>query len=163
MAENARGGGALVFGRVTYEQMASFWPTRAGRAANAAVAEGMTAMPKYVASRTLGRTCGAPTWANTTVLGGDLAAEIRGLKATLGPDLTILGSGTVVAQLTDAGLVDEDQLVVNPVVLGRGRSLFDGVGRRVPLVLRRTRAFANGNVVSWYEPVGPEPGGDTRR
>lgn len=149
MAENSARGGALLFGRVTYELMASFWPTEAGRAANAAVAERMTRMPKYVASRTLR----APAWANTTVLAGDLASEIAGLKAEPGPDLTILGSGTIVATLTDAGLIDEYQLVANPIVLGSGRSIFDGVGRRVALSLSRTRGFANGNVVSWYAPA----------
>ena len=150
VAENSGGGGALLFGRVTYELMASFWPTEAGRAADAAVAERMTQMPKYVVSRTLA----APRWANTTVLAGDLVAEVRSLKAESGPDVTILGSGTIIPPLTDAGLIDEYQLVANPVVLGSGRTIFDGVGRRVALALTRTRGFANGNVVSWYAPAG---------
>lgn len=148
-AENASGGGALVFGRVTYEMMASFWPTPAGRAANPVVAEQMTRRPKIVFSRTLD----TPAWANTTVLAGEPASEMRRLKAAPGPDMVILGSGTIVAQLTEAGLIDEYQIVTNPVVLGSGRSPFEGVRRRVPLRLTRTRAFANGNVVSWYEPT----------
>ena len=149
VAENSGGDGALLFGRVTYELMAGFWPTEAGRAANAAVAERMTQMPKYVVARTLR----ARAWANTTVLAGDLVAEVTRLKAAPGPDVTILGSGTIVAALTEAGLIDEYQIVVNPIVLGSGRSIFDGVGRRVALNLTRTRGFANGNVVSWYAPA----------
>ena len=151
MEENSGRGGALLFGRVTYEMMARFWPTPAGRAANPAVSERMTRMPKYVFSRTLA----APPWANTTVLTGDLAAEVARLKAAPGPDITVLGSGTIVAPLAGAGLIDEYQIVVNPIVLGGGRSIFDGVGRRVALTRTRTRGFANGNVVSWYEPVAP--------
>jgi dihydrofolate reductase len=152
MAENSARGGALLFGRVTYELMAGFWATPAGRAANPAVADRMTRMPKYVFSRTLA----TPSWENTTVLAGDAAAEVTRLKAAPGPDLTILGSGTIISPLTDAGLIDEYQIVVSPIVLGSGRSIFDGVGRRVMLTLARTRGFANGNVVSWYEPAGPE-------
>lgn len=152
MAENSGRGGALLFGRVTYAMMAGFWPTPAGRAANPAVAERMTRMPKYVFSRTLA----APSWENTTVLAGDVAAQVARLKAAPGPDITILGSGTIVAPLAEAGLIDEYQIVVNPIVLGGGRSIFDGVARRIALTLVRTRGFANGNVVSWYEPVGSE-------
>jgi dihydrofolate reductase len=152
MAENARTDAALVFGRVTFDQMASFWPTPAGHAANPVVAERMTRVPKIVFSRTPRE----PSWANTTVLGGDVAAEVRRLKAAPGPDLVILGSGSIVAQLAEAGLVDEYQIVVNPVVLGRGRTLFEGVTHRVPLTLKRSRSFSNGNVVSWYEPAGSQ-------
>lgn len=149
VAENAARGGALLFGRVTFAQMAGFWPTPAGRAANATVAARMTQAPKYVVSRTLA----PPAWEHTTVLAGEPVAEVRRLKASPGPDLTILGSGTLVAALAEAGLIDEYQLVTNPVALGSGRSIFDGIGRRLDLTRRQTRAFANGNVVSWYAPA----------
>jgi dihydrofolate reductase len=65
----------------------------------------------------------------------------------------ILGSGSLVSQLTAARLIDEYQLVVNPIVLGAGRTLFETVADRVRLKVTRTRSFANGNVVSWYEPA----------
>lgn len=145
-AGNAGGDSALAFGRVTYEMMASFWPTPAGRQANARVAEGMGKRPKYVFSRTLARA----DWENTQVVGGDLVAEVKRLKAQDGPDLVILGSGSIVSQLTAARLIDSYQLVWNPLVLGQGRPLFPDVRERVPLQLEQSRAFANGNVVSWY-------------
>ncbi len=152
-AENAKGGGALLFGRVTYEQMASFWPSEAARQMNADVAEGMNRMPKYVVSRTMQRA----EWANTTVIAGgdeqELAAAVLALKQEEGPDLAIMGSGSIVSQLTAARLIDSYQLVINPLVLGSGRTLFASVTEQVPLKLVQTRSFGNGNVVLWYEPI----------
>jgi dihydrofolate reductase len=149
MAGNAQGGGGLLFGRVTYEMMAGFWPTPAGRAVSPAVAEGMTAAPKYVCSRTLGQV----SWANTTVLAGDGVTEVRRIKSESGPDLAILGSGRLVASLVGAGLIDELQIVVSPIILGRGRTLFEDVRARIPLKLTGTRPFSNGNVVLYYQPA----------
>lgn len=148
VAENAKGGGALVFGRVTYQMMASFWPTPMALQTNPAVAERMNALPKIVFSRTLD----AATWNNTTLIKDDIVGAMRGLKAEPGPDMVILGSGSLVAQFTDARLIDEYQFVVNPVVLGAGRSLFAGVTGRTGLRLDRARTFGNGNVVLWYTP-----------
>jgi dihydrofolate reductase len=149
VSENASGGGALVFGRITYDMMASYWPTPAALQANPAVAERMNGLPKVVFSRTLD----AASWSNTRLIKGDLAAETRKLKAEPGPDMVILGSGSIVSQLTDARLIDEYQVVLSPVVLGGGRTMFDGVRQKLSLTLKRTRAFGNGNVVLWYEPM----------
>ena len=77
---------------------------------------------------------------------------ITGASGEIGPGLVILGSGSIVAQLTEARLVDEYQVVLCPVVLGGGRTMFEGVEERLGLTLKRSRAFANGNVVLWYEP-----------
>jgi dihydrofolate reductase len=148
-AGNASGEGALVFGRVTYEMMASFWPTPAAREANAAVAEGMNRMPKVVFSRTLDKAA----WSNTTLVNSDPAAAVRKMKSEPGPDMVILGSGTIVSQLAQAGLIDELQIVVNPIVLGKGRTLFATVDRKIGLKRTRARPFGNGNVVLSYEPV----------
>ena len=146
---NAQGGGALLFGRVTYEMMAAFWPTPAAKQANAVVAEGMNRMPKVVFSRTLDKA----SWSNTTVVKTDPAAAVRKMKTEAGPDIVILGSGTIVSQLAQAGLIDAYQIVVVPVVLGRGRTLFEGVRDRIALKRTATRAFGNGNVVLVYEPA----------
>ncbi len=146
---NASGQGELLFGRITYEMMAAFWPTPQAAQMLPKVASGMNAMRKYVASRTLD----AAAWQNTTVLKGDLASEVRALKAQDGPDIVILGSGTIISQLTASGLIDGYQLVVSPTVLGKGRTLFDTVTDRVGLKLTKSRAFQNGNVVLWYEPA----------
>ena len=145
-SSNASGEGALVFGRVTYEMMASFWPTDAAKQVNATVAEQMNQRPKVVFSRSLE----SAAWQNTTVLRGELVAEARKLKESEGPDLVILGSGSIVSQLTAARLIDGYQLVWNPLVLGQGRPLFPDVREPVPLKLEKSRSFQNGNVVSWY-------------
>jgi dihydrofolate reductase len=147
---NAQGGGALLFGRVTYDLMASFWPTPAAAAAMPAVAEGMNRMPKYVFSRTMTK----PEWQNTTVLKGDIAAATRKLKSEPGPGIVILGSGSIVAQLTAAGLIDEYQLVVHPVVLGAGKTMFAGLKEKVRFKLGSSRTFKNGNVVLSYQRAG---------
>lgn len=147
--ENAVGGGALLFGRITYELMAGYWPTQAARENDPVVAERMNGLPKVVFSRTLDD---AP-WNNTRLVKGDLAAEVRKMKEGPGGDLVILGSGSIVSQLTAARLIDEYQLVVNPLVLGRGRTMFEGVEGRVPLRRAEARAFGNGNVLLRYEPA----------
>jgi dihydrofolate reductase len=147
-AENARGGGVLLFGRITYEMMASYWPTPAARANAPAVAEGMNRMPKVVFSRTLDKA----SWQNTTLVKGDIVAAVRGMKHEPGEGMAILGSGSIVSQLTQARLIDEYQIVVHPVVLGKGKSMFEGIGDRLSLRLTKTRVFGNGSVVLWYEP-----------
>jgi dihydrofolate reductase len=144
--ENASGEAALLFGRVTYELMASYWPTPLALEQNRAVAERMNALQKFVFSRTLD----SVSWANTTLVKGDIAAAVRKLKAEPGPDLLIMGSGTIVSQLTDAGLIDEYRIVMNPVVLGDGRTMFSGVKSRLGFELAKSRTFTNGNVVLWY-------------
>ena len=149
VAGNASGNGALLFGRVTYEMMASFWPTPLAAQRVPAVAEGMNRMPKLVFSRTLQDV----SWANTTLVKGDLAEQVRKIKQEPGPDLAILGSGSIVSQLARAGLIDEFQIVVNPIVLGKGRTLFEGVADKIALKLTQSRAFGNGNVVLYYAPL----------
>jgi len=145
--ENASGGGGLVFGRITYELMASFWPTPAAIESMPAVAEGMNSAPKVVFSRTLDKVL----WSNTKLVKGNLEAEIRKMKLEPGPGMAILGSGTIVSQLAAEGLIDEYLIVVNPVVLGKGRTMFDGVKAKLKLI--KTRAFKNGNVLLSYEPA----------
>jgi len=146
VAENAQGGDTLLFGRITYEMMKSYWPTPAAKKDNPAVAEEMNRIRKVVFSRTLQNA----SWNNTTILNGDLAAEVRKLKQEPGKGITILGSGSIVSQLAQAGLIDEYEFVLNPVVLGKGRSLFEGLDKQLNLEMTRTRSFSNGNIVLWY-------------
>lgn len=147
--QNASGGGALVFGRVTYEQMEAFWPTAQAREASPALAQRMTEMEKIVFSRTRDRA----SWGNTTFVNGDPAATLRTMKKEAGADLVILGSGTIASQLTAEGLIDEYKFVVNPVLLGHGRTLFDRVDKKLNLKLISTRSFRNGNLFVCYEPA----------
>ena len=142
---NASGNGRLLFGRVTYQQMASFWPTPQAAERMPAVAKGMNQMPKVVFSRTLPEA----TWQNTTLIKDDLVEAVRKLKTDSGPDMCILGSGSIVSQLSSAGLVDAFQIVTVPIVLGAGRTLFES---NLLLKLTNSRAFGNGNVVNSYEP-----------
>jgi dihydrofolate reductase len=146
---NASGEAELLFGRVTYQMMAAFWPTPEAAQMLPAVAAGMNRSRKFVFSRTLD----AVQWQNTTLLKGDLVAEVTRLKQQPGPDFVILGSGSLVSQLTEARLIDLYQIVLNPIVLGRGRTLFETVTTRLPLTLQKTQSFRNGNVVLWYEPA----------
>ncbi|HXG65337.1 MAG TPA: dihydrofolate reductase family protein [Blastocatellia bacterium] len=149
VAENASGGGVLVFGRITYDLMAGFWPTPFAMETMPVVAERMNNLPKVVFSKTLDKA----SWNNTKLVKGDPAAEIRKIKQELGEGMVILGSGSIVSQLAQEGLIDEYQIVVNPVVLGKGRTMFDGVKEKLTLKLTKTRAFGNGNVLLCYEPV----------
>jgi dihydrofolate reductase len=81
---------------------------------------------------------------------GDPAEEIRTMKKESGQDMVILGSGSIVSQVAQAGLIDEYQVVINPVVLGKGRTMFDGIKAKLTLKLTKTRTFANGNVLLCY-------------
>jgi dihydrofolate reductase len=146
---NASGGGVLLFGRVTYDMMASFWPTPMASERMPLVAKKMNEGQKVVFSRKLE----SVSWMNTRLVNTDPAGEVRRMKAGTGPDMAILGSGSIVAQLAREGLIDEYQLVVVPVMLGAGRPLFDGIGSMRRLRRTKTREFANGNVVSYYEPL----------
>lgn len=148
VAGNAGGGGQLLFGRITYELMASYWPTPVALERDPAVAEGMNKLAKVVFSRTLDKV----SWDNTRLVKGDLATEVRRMKQAPGEGMVILGSGSIVSQLTQAGLIDEYQVVVKPVALGEGRTMFDGLRQKLALKLTETRAFTNGNVLLSYEP-----------
>lgn len=109
----------------------------------------MNSLPKVVFSRTMDQA----DWKNTTLVKGDLAAEIRKLKEGPGEDMAILGSGSIVSQLAQEGLIDEFQLVVNPIVLGQGRTMFDGIKEKLLMKPTKTRTFGNGNVLLCYEPA----------
>jgi len=149
VAGNAQGDSVLVFGRVTYQMMASWWPTPQALQAMPVVAERMNRLPKVVFSRTLAEVA----WSNTTLVQRDPAAAIRGMKREPGPDLVILGSGQIVSLLAQEGLIDEFQVALSPIVLGSGRTMFEGVKRKLSMKLLQSRAFANGNVFLRYEPM----------
>ena len=148
-AGNASGEGALLFGRKTYEMMAGFWTSPMAMRVAPEVAEGMNKLQKTVFSRTLP----SASWNNTALMKGDLLTTVKDLKEQPGPDLVILGSGTLVSQLAQEGLIDEFQIIVNAVIVGQGRTLFEGVTRKIALKLLKTRAFSNGNVILYYAPA----------
>jgi len=145
---NARGGGTLVFGRVTYDLMVKFWPTPMAMERNPVVAERMNSAEKIVFSNTMERAA----WSNTKIVKGDIVAQMRTLKEQAGDDMVIMGSGSIISQFTEAGLIDEFQIVLCPIVLGAGRTLFGGVTTRPSLKRTHSRTFTNGNVFLRYEP-----------
>lgn len=149
VAENAKVGGVLLFGRVTYDMMASYWPTPDAAKNNPEIAEHMNNLEKVVFSRTMDKA----KWENTELVKGDLAAEVQKMKQEEGKDMVVMGSGTIVAQLAHENLVDEFQVIVNPLVLGKGRTMFEGVRKNIALKLVSSRAFGNGKVLLCYEPV----------
>jgi dihydrofolate reductase len=140
--------GGLIFGRVTYALMSAYWPTPLALEDDPIVAEKMNTIPKIVFSRTMAEV----TWSNTRLVKGDAAGEILKLRQQTGKPLFIFGSANLAASLIPAGLIDEIRLMVNPVVLGRGRSMFEGVKERLNLKLLNNRAFRNGNVLLYYQP-----------
>jgi dihydrofolate reductase len=143
------GGGMLVFGRVTYELMENFWPTPFAAESMPEIAKQMNALPKVVFSRTLDKV----TWNNSRLIKDDLIGEIAKLKQAEGDDMVIFGSGTIVSQLTKAGLIDEYQIIVDPVALGGGRTMFDGIQEKLSMKLLQSRTFDNGNVLLCYMPI----------
>lgn len=149
VAGNASGDGQLLFGRVTYQLMASYWPTPMAMKNDPVVATAMNNMPKVVFSRTLNEA----SWANTKLVKGDLVEEVRKMKNEDGPGMAIMGSASIVSQLAQAGLIDEYQIALNPIVLGRGKTMFETVKQQLNLKLTRTRPFANGTVMLWYVPA----------
>ncbi|MEY2225927.1 dihydrofolate reductase family protein [Streptomyces sp. BF23-19] len=143
--ENAE---ALLFGRRTWQTMAAAWPDRAGDP----FADRMNSIPKYVVSQTLGE--GDLTWNNTTRIAGDKAvARLRELRETEGGDLVVTGSPTLVRTLLSEGLVDELRLMVMPVLLGGGKSIFPTDGGLHTLELVSTAISPAGVHVCTYRPI----------
>jgi dihydrofolate reductase len=136
---------AFLLGRVTYEIFAGFWPTQTQNAFG--VADKLNSAPKYVVSTTLQ----SADWNNTTLIRSNVIEEIRTLKQQPGGIIGITGSATLVHTLLDAGLVDEIQLLVHPIVLGDGTRLFVEGGRRTPMKLADSRTLPHGVVFLSYQ------------
>ncbi len=140
----------LLFGRVTYELMASYWPTNEAVKDDPIVAGKMNSLPKIVFSRTLRNA----TWANTKLIEGNIGDEILKLKRQPGKDIGVLGSSNLSLTLIHHGLIDEYRIIVNPVVLGAGKPLFKGIDDRLNLQLLKVKKFNSGNVFLCYKAAG---------
>lgn len=139
----------LIFGRVTYELMASYWPAPAVQEDDPIVAGLMNSATKLVFSRTLEKVA----WQNSRLIKDHIAEEMLKLKQEPGKDMIILGSSDLAVTFMELGLIDELRIMVNPVVLGEGKTLFKGVPNRLKLNLVKTRVFESGNVLLYYEPA----------
>ncbi len=138
----------ILFGRVTYELMANYWPTPAATTDDPIVADLMNRLPKIVFSRTLQRA----EWNNTRLIKDNIAEEISKLKQQSGKDLALFGSANLLSTLIQMDLIDEHRIMVNPVVLGSGTPLFQGIKGKFNLKLLKARTFRSGNVLLYYQP-----------
>jgi dihydrofolate reductase len=143
-------GREVVLGRRTYEIFEAYWPYQSD---DNPIARTLNAAKKYVASRILTKV----HWNNSTLLQGDVVSAISALKAQPGPDLQIIGSGNLIQTLQAASLIDEYNVWIFPVVLGRGKRLFGENAKPSMLRLVRSQVSATGVVMSTYV-----PGGDIR-
>src|SRR5256714_14155025 len=135
---------ALLLGRVTYEGFADAWPSRDGD-----FADKFNNMPKYVVSSTLRD----PEWNNSTVLEGDLADAVAGLRDRHDGDVVVHGSAQLVQSLLEQDLVDELRVMVFPVVLGSGKRLFGEASDKKALELTSSRTVGDGVEILVYEPA----------
>jgi dihydrofolate reductase len=148
-ADGLRSGSTLLFGRVTYQLMASYWPTTLAMRNDPDVTAGMNRAEKIVFSRTLKEV----DWSNTRLIKDNIAAEIKKMKQIPGKDLTLLGSGSILTQFAEHGLIDEYAIMVDPVIIGAGTPIFQGLRHKLELKHTMTRTFKSGVVLLCYQPV----------
>jgi dihydrofolate reductase len=150
--EQAKSGGTVMYGHTTYEMMRNYWPTPEAMRSDPEMAKVVNNGEKIVFSRKLEDVEEGPNWKNVSLLKEITKDNITKLKKQKGRDITVIGSGSVIRQLTDLGLIDEYQLMVVPVVLGTGKSFFTNV-RQMDLELIESKAYGNGLVRLRYRPV----------
>lgn len=148
-ADSLKAGNILLFGRITYDMMAGYWPTPEAIKNDPRVATAMNSAEKIVFSRTMEKA----HWNNTRLVRDRMIEEVARLKKTGEKNITVLGSGNVVTQLAEHGLIDEYQLMIDPVALGDGTPMFKNISRKLNFKLKSTRAFNSGVVLLIYEPA----------
>jgi dihydrofolate reductase len=139
-------GNTLLFGRVTYEMMASYWTSKEALKNDPVTAKGMNKSKKVVFSKTLDHA----NWQNTVLIKNNIKDAVQNLKQESESNLTILGSGQIVSQLSDFGLIDSYTFMVNPIAFGRGTSIFSGLSKNLSLQLDSTQSLKSGNVILKY-------------
>lgn len=149
--EHTKSFGALMFGRVTYDLFESYWPKALVDPQTSkddrVIAKIIEDIEKIVFSTTLKKV----TWNNSKLFHDIKKTDIEKLKEKKGKDIAIFGSGKIVQQLANLKLIDEYRIMVNPIVLGEGRAMFENV-KNLKLKLKNTRIFKNGNVLLTYTP-----------
>ncbi len=141
--------GTLLFGRVTYQLMETYWPTEAARTDDPVEPRLMNDLPKVVFSKTLDKA----DWENSRLVKGDPAAEVSKLKQQPGKDIAIFGSSDLAVALAERALIDEYRVIINPVFLGEGTPLLKGIKDKIELKLLKARTFESGNVLLSYAPA----------
>ena len=138
----------LGFGRATYKHMAAYWPTEQARVNDPAITSRMNTKPKVVFSAALEYA----GWSNTTILAGEAVELIETERTAGGGELLVLGSAHLTAHFAAAGVLDELRIMICPIVLGSGHSLFEDLKDRISLTLLHLRQFDSGNVLLTYRP-----------
>lgn len=151
--EQLRQVGDIIFGRRTYEMMASFWPSKQAIETDPVVAEMMNTLPKIVFSNSLKEV----GWTNARLAKRGIVEEVGDLKSRSGKDIAVFGSSNLSVGLAAKGLIDEFRIMVNPVVLGGGHPFLGGIADRLKLVVLGVRQFRSGNILITYVP-GNLPG-----
>lgn len=150
--EHTKEFGALIFGKTTYKLFEDFWPNAVNdpkmSSEDREIAKTIDDMEKIVFSKSLKEV----TWKNTKLFHEINSEEVKKWKAGDGKPMAIFGSGTIVQEFTRLGLIDEYRLLVNPIILGKGKPMFKDVAMQ-KLTLLNTRTFGNGNVFLIYEPA----------
>jgi dihydrofolate reductase len=141
-----RTSGGLLFGRITYQLMADYWPTKHALEDDPTVAGLMNSLPKYVFSKTLN----SVEWRNSQLMRGEAAIELEELKKQPGMDLFIFGSANLSQTFIKNRLIDEFRIMVNPIILGNGIPLFSHLSEYLDMKLLNSKAFKNGNILLDY-------------
>jgi dihydrofolate reductase len=139
---------AMLLGRVTWEEFASFWPDQSEDEID--IAGHMNNTPKYVVSTTLDS---VDAWQNSTLVKGDFVEEITKLKQQPGKNIGMSGSGTLIRSLLREGLLDELHLLIHPIAVGSGKQLFPGGSEQTPLKLIDSKTFSTGVIYAIYAPA----------
>jgi dihydrofolate reductase len=140
---------AMLLGRVTYQEFASYWPHQSSDEVD--IASHMNDTPKYVVSTTLKS---VDDWQNSTLISGDVVQEITKLKQQPGRNIGVTGSGTLVRSLLRDNLLDELHLLIHPIAVGSGKRLFPDGSEQAPLKLVDSKTFSTGVIYAIYEPAG---------
>ena len=142
----------ILFGRRTYQLMELYWPSKEGREDDSEVAKLMNETPKVVVSQSLKNVTETKIWKHVRLINKNVEDQIRSLKNEKGGDIILLASSNFCVSLLEWGLIDEVRIMINPVVLGEGTPLFQGLKNKVSFTLKKSRNFENGNVLLTYIP-----------
>jgi dihydrofolate reductase len=138
--------GVLLFGRKTYELMASYWPSEGAIKDDSIIAEKMNSIPKIVVSKSLSKA----DWTNTLLVKENVIETLRDMKTEAGGDLVIFGSSDLVSTLIEHHLIDEFRMIVSPLFLGSGKTVMTGINKQIKLKLQSSRIFKSGSILLTY-------------
>ena len=143
----------ILFGRRTYQLMESYWPTKDGREDDPEVAQLMNETPKVVVSNSLEKVTETENWKQVRLIHEHVEEQIKKLKNEKGGDIIVMASSNLCVSLLDWGLLDEVRIMINPIVIGKGTPLFEGLKAKLNFKLTQSRNFSSGNVLLYYQPL----------